>query len=146
LTLERVVGITRPHRDDWWIIGSAAMILHGAASISAADVDLMTPARHANIILSSCGIAPGRDGGRDHARSVVFGQITDTALPIDVMGDLHLRSGDGWQLLLPKTRQAVHLPFGPVFIPDLPELIDITRRLGRPKDLERVLVLEAMLR
>ncbi len=143
-TLEGVVTATGASRHPWWIIGSAATVLQGARPLDAADVDVVMSPEDARRLLRERGLAVVSDGGSDRFRSEVFGRLTDSPLPIDIMGAFHIRRGAEWVRLRPTTREAITFPFGAVFTPTLPELIEITRNLGRPKDLARAQMLEAL--
>ena len=141
-TLEVVVTATGAARDPWWIIGSAAMALHGAERVDPADVDLMMSPEDARRLLRDRGMADDSRDKHESFRSHVFGRLTDEALPIDVMGGFHFRRGGEWVGLCPESREAIALPFGAIFAPSLTELIEITRGFGRPKDLLRVQIME----
>ncbi len=82
--------------------------------------------------------------GRGPYRSEVFGRIDDGPLPIEVLGGFHVREQGRWVAVQPVTRLAVGLARGAVFVPSRPELAAITRRLGRPKDLLRARMLDAL--
>jgi hypothetical protein len=72
--------------------------------------------------------------------------VRGLALPIDVMGGFHIWEDAAWREVVPQTRLAFPIPCGLVFMPALPELIEITRRLGRGKDLARAEMLEALMK
>jgi hypothetical protein len=138
-TLERVMTLTAEAVEPWWIIGSAAMALHGAAGLSVADVDLLMGRSDARRLTAGLAGDP-RDGTSDLFRSEVFGRLAGSPLPIDVMAGFRVRDVE----LRPSTRRRVKVGAGRVFVPELDELIAITASFGRAKDLERVAVLEAL--
>jgi hypothetical protein len=141
-TLEVVVTATGAARDPWWIIGSAAMALHGADRVDPADVDLMMSAEDARRLLRDRGMGDDSRDEHERFRSQVFGRLTDQALPIDVMGGFYFLHGGEWIALRLDSREAIAHPFGAIFAPCLAELIEITRGFGRPKDLIRVQIME----
>jgi hypothetical protein len=145
-TLEVVVTATAATRDPWWIIGSAAMALHGVERVDPVDVDLMMSPEDARRLLRDRGTADDSRDEHESFRSQVFGRLTDEALPIDVMGGFHFRRGGEWIGLRPESREAIALPFGVIFAPSLAELIEITQGFGRPKDLIRVQIMEDLTR
>ncbi len=50
-TLAMVAQVTRVAQSHWWVIGSAAVALHGATQISVGDVDILLSAEDAKAIL-----------------------------------------------------------------------------------------------
>jgi hypothetical protein len=115
--------------DRWWIIGSAAMALHGVAGLAVGDVDLLMSRRDADALLRSRGIepAPGEADGR--FRSDVFGRWSAGGFVVETMGGFHV---DGVELV-PRTR----IDSGGVYVPSVAELIAMCEHFGRPKDEER---------
>ena len=90
-------------RDSWWIIGSAAAVLH-AAPTEAADVDILTSARTAEAVLRAAGVRARQGGGSELFRSEVFGRIDAAPLPLEVMGGLALRAGKDWEPVVIESR------------------------------------------
>jgi hypothetical protein len=123
-------------RDPWWIIGSAAMALHGAADLVVGDVDLLMSRSDAAALLRARGVepAPGEAGGR--FRSDVFGRWSAGAYLVETMGGFHV---DGRELV-PESRVAS----GGLFVPNVAEIIAMCERFGRPKDAERARLLRAL--
>jgi hypothetical protein len=123
-------------RDPWWIIGSAAMALHGVAVLEVADVDLLMSRRDSAALLRSKGVepAPGEAGGR--FRSDVFGRWSAGAYVVEVMGGFHV---DGRELV-PATRVAR----GAFYVPSVDELIVMCGLFARPKDEERASLLRGL--
>lgn len=141
-TLDLVVRVTALAPGPWWIIGSAAMALHGL-DLPVADVDLLLAPEDATRVLEVHGrVLPSREGQGPY-RSEVFGRIDGGPLLVEVLGGFHVREGGHWVAVEPATRLAVGLARGAVFVPSRPELAAITRRLGRPKDLLRAKMLDA---
>ncbi|MFL6857984.1 MAG: hypothetical protein ACJ8EB_08765 [Allosphingosinicella sp.] len=114
-------------RDPWWIIGSAAMALHGVEGLQVGDIDLLTSRRDAAALLGAKGGEPGEPGGR--FRSDIFGRWRAGAYGVDVMGGFRF---DGRELV-PRTRVAR----GGLFVPAVEELIAMCETFERPKDAER---------
>lgn len=144
-TLAEVVRLTANARQPWCIFAGAAMRLYGATSIEPADIDLLLDPADARAILVAAGIQRTSDGGSGPFRSTVYGTITTAPLPIDVLGGFAVRSNDQWRPVTLQSATQMAFPFGVVQLPSLPELIATTRQLGRPKDLARVRILEALL-
>ncbi len=134
--LAQVATALRSARDPWWVIGSAAVRLHGGAT-SVADIDVLTSARDAERLLATW---PGKvtiGGASARFRSHPFARLDGAALPVEVMADLELCTATGWQPVRPVTRVAR----GDVFVPDRDELRAILRAFGREKDLARAALL-----
>ena len=138
-TLVRVAGAMAYARDPWWIIGSAAVVLHGAAT-SVADVDLMTSARDARAFLDRTG-GVLIDAPHDHFRSSPFGRWPAPPLAVEVMGDLRLHEEGGWRHVELASREAVPVGNMQLFVPARGELIALLHRFGREKDLARAMLL-----
>lgn len=126
--LDRVAAAMADARDPWWIIGSAAVALHGAQA-EVADVDLLTSVRDAEALLARHGGAT-RPAPSDLFRSRVFGRIAGPSLPIEVMAGFEVRTPEGWRSVSPRTRLAV----AGVFVPDRAELLEMLGWFGRDKD------------
>jgi hypothetical protein len=123
-------------RDPWWLIGSAAMALHGVRGLDVGDVDLLMSRRDAAALLRSKGFepAPGEKGGR--FRSDVFGRWRAGAYVVETMGGFHV---DGRELV-PATRVARD----GLYVPSVDELIAMCGLFARPKDEERITLLRAL--
>lgn len=122
--------------DPWWIIGSAAVSLHGVAT-TVADIDLLMSERDAVSFLARYGVAPGpgMPGGR--FRSQVFGRVDREGVKVEVMAGLAVFDGRAWTTIHPSSR----VREGGVFVPNRDELIAILHRFGRRKDVERAALL-----
>ena len=123
--------------DRWWIIGSAAVALHGADLTDVRDVDIVLSIADAARILSHLGIAPDAGAGHPDFRSRIFATWGGAALPVEFMADFHCRSRDRWLPVQPTTRIAISGEGWTVFVPDKDELGAILAMFGRPKDIER---------
>jgi hypothetical protein len=119
------------------------MALHGLR-LPVADVDLLLAPADAARLLQENGIPREADKGDGRFSSDVFGRWVDAPMPIDVMGGLHVLHESRWAAVLPTTRVAIELVSGTVFVPSIVELAAITRFLGRPKDVVRAKLLDAL--
>ncbi len=95
-------------------------------------------------LLGRVGSVSEADGGTGPFRSEVFGRWTGGPLPVDVMGGLRVFADGRWTEVRPVTREAVDLEGATVFLPSAAELAAIMRRFGRPKDLARARLLDAL--
>ncbi|MCR5879155.1 hypothetical protein [Phenylobacterium sp. J367] len=141
-TLARLAEATPDLQDDWWLIGSAAMALSGAAPITVADVDLLVSPRDA-FALARRWRAPIRPAAPNpRFRSEVYFQWDAPPVPVDVMAGFHVMTPDGWRPLVPRTRVAV----AGVFTPSVAEQLEILALFGREKDHARAALLRPLLR
>ena len=81
--------------DEWWIIGSAAVVLHGRSLERVEDVDLLMSAADADAFLNQVGEVPRSGAPSDRFRSTVFGIWREPPIPVEVMGGFSL-AGGGW--------------------------------------------------
>jgi hypothetical protein len=129
-------------RDSWWIIASAAAVLHGA-DISVADVDLLVSRRDGEALLG--GLTPTEPPNpSDRFRSDLFGRWTAPPLPVDIMAGFHVLAPDGWRPVQPVTRIAIPLGDVTLYTPSIPELIEHCHLFGRPKDVARAAILQRL--
>ena len=141
--LQEVAALGPRLQDPWWLIGSAAMALGGVQGLDVADIDLLVSERDAAGALAAWDTPREPPGGNDRFRSVIYGRRPG-ALVIEVMAGLEVKTARGWTPVRPRTRRAVPSEAGLLYVPETPELIEICRLFGRPKDLERARALEAL--
>jgi hypothetical protein len=131
-------------RDRWWIIGSAAVALHGADVGEIGDIDLLMSRRDSARLLGSLGLAPAPGVPSARFRSAAFGRFEARGVEVEVMGGLHLADGSGWRPVRLRGRESVMVAGRLVYRPPRRELAALLRRFGRPKDLVRAAALEAL--
>ena len=130
-------GVMPGHASDWWIIGSAAMAIAGL-DVTPEDVDVMASEQTIMTVLETLGVKPLPPSADPLFRSSVFARCdAPGGLRIEFMGGFHVKAGGQWRPVTVRTRYEVRGEAGAVFIPDLPEQIDILELFGRPKDLRR---------
>src|SRR5690242_9713312 len=71
-TLLELAAAMRAAEDDWWVIGSAAVALLGAAPGEVADVDVLLSAADARRVLGSLGIEARPGAANSLFRSALF--------------------------------------------------------------------------
>jgi len=141
-TLLTLADTMRDAHDSWWIIASAAAVLHGA-DISVHDVDLLVSRRDGEALLAR--LAPIQaPAPSDRFRSDLFGCWTGAPLPVDIMAGFHVLGPDGWAELQPATRIAIPLGDATLPVPAIPELIAHCHLFSRPKDLARAAILQRL--
>ena len=130
----------RRARDPWWLIGSAAMILHGA-DVSVADIDLMVSVADADRLFGD-RVAPGRPSGL--FRSARHGVWDAGGVTVDTMAELEVRRDGRWQPVRPAHREAVRLGEHVLFTPGVAGLLAMCRLFDRPKDRRRAALLSVL--
>lgn len=136
-TLSMLAQAVQDAEDDWWIIGSAAVVLHGGQVPHLKDVDLMMSARDAEAILRRVG---GQRGGAEKSerfQSDIFGVWSEPPVPIEIFGGFRLAAGGAWREVSFATREPVAVGNARVFVPSAAELVRLLHSFGRAKDLER---------
>ncbi len=123
-------------RDPWWVIGSAAVVLHGAET-EVADIDLLLSERDAQGLLSQPGCMRIRTEPSPLFRSALFARWDGAGLPIELMAGLEVANAGAWVPVQPQTRVVVQVAGASVHVPDRAELGEILEMFGRPKDLAR---------
>jgi hypothetical protein len=141
-TLAMVGAIAEGATDPWWIIGSAAVVLHGGAVARVRDVDLMMSARDAERFLRRVGAEPRRGTGDQRFRSAVFGTWLGPPVPVEAFGGFDIAVDATWRTVELDTREAVTVAGARIHVPSREELVRLLRSFGRAKDLERARVLE----
>lgn len=76
-------------------------------------------------------------------RSALFGRIDGLPLPVEVMAGPELFSGNRWRPVRFTTREPVGVGETAVYIPARAELAALLAAIGRPKDVERLVMLGA---
>lgn len=139
----RIGGAAPEGVDDWWLIGSAAMVLAGFDDVEPEDVDILASSATVLRFLERWGIEPGEQRPGEKFRSFPYRRIRlPGCTDIEVMGDLEVLSDGIWRHVLPRTRRRVLFDGVALFVPEAAEQAEIMRLFGRPKDLSRVEVLE----
>lgn len=157
-TLAALADALRSARDPWWIIGSAAVALHGADAGVVGDVDVLTSHRDAAMLCATQNLqiasttpvpptpvppSPGPPTPGERFRSRLFARWTAPPLAVEVMADLAVSTQTGWHRVRPTTRVPLETDGGPIFIPSADEMIAILHLFGRDKDLGRAVALIA---
>lgn len=127
--------------DDWWVIGSAAAFVAGAAIENIADIDLLVSERDFQAALGFWRVEEFEGASpSDQFRSKLFARIVHFPAPVELMAGFEIRVADEWRPVRPTTRERR----GGVFIPSVAEQIDLLRAIARPKDAARINALCAL--
>lgn len=141
-TLAMIAQAVSDAMDDWWLIGSAAVVLQGGDVRDVRDADLMMSARDADAFLARVG---GRRGGATPSRqfqSDVFGMWSKPPLPVEIFGGFRLFRDGEWRAVAFATRERRTVSGAEVYVPSAEELVRLLHAFGRPKDLERARLLK----
>ena len=128
-------------RDPWWIIGSAAVALHGADAGMIGDVDVVLSVPDAHRLCAMRDVAIGQTAAHPLFRSRLFARWTGTPLAIELMAGFEVATADGWHPVNPVSRQRIETGGATVYVPVAGELIALLRLFGRRKDLTRAAAL-----
>lgn len=127
-----------PHdAGDWWIIGSAAMVLCGVET-EAKDVDVFASEATIAKVLERLGIDPRLPSNNPLFRSTVFAAYQPPGgVPVEFMGGFDVKVSGVWRPFEVQSRRRIETARGPVFVPELDEQIAVLEMFGRDKDLRR---------
>ena len=142
-TLAMIADVVAFAGGPWWLIGSAAVALHGAEVVVANDVDLLMTEEDAATLLRTLAVPALRKPAHPLFRSTVLGLWTEPPLPVEIMGGFESATKHGWKRVWPQSRQPVTVGDRTLFVPSADELRDMLIEFGRPKDLERARLLKA---
>ena len=136
-TLAMVAAAMARAVQPWWIIGSAAVALHGA-DVTVGDVDVLLGEDDARALLPALGIAPAAGEGTALFRSAMFARWMAPPLTVEFMAGFRFRAADGWRVVMPTTRERVTVEGAALFVPGRAELVAMLAGFGREKDSERI--------
>ena len=140
-TLAKVADVAAKASEPWWIIGSAAVALHGAVVPDVRDIDLMMGLADARRLLDRLGLQPEPDSHHPQFRSELFAVWRERPLPVEVFANFSLADSEGWRPVVLQTRQAVSVQGRTLYVPSKHELRELLLSFGRPKDLDRARLL-----
>lgn len=137
-----VAKVMAPAQRPWWIIGSAAVALHLDRSIDVADVDVLLFPDDARLVRQQLGISSPTAEAHHLFRSEEYFTWTGNGLPVEFMAGLSVFTGNEWTKIAMRTRQAFATGTASIYTPDVDELAGLLKLFGRPKDKERLALLE----
>jgi len=137
-TLQETADFLSNTRDPWWILGSAAMALIGVDPGDIQDIDVLVSERDARSLMANYDLKNLADGGTERYRSNLFLTPNIGPVRVEVMSGYQIRTDGAWQSVAPVSRRAINIGSAVIFVPDREDQADLLKRLGRPKDLERL--------
>lgn len=131
-------------QDDFYIIGSSAIVLAGFSLESVDDIDLLTSTRDADLLKKhwhhrKLNDYIPKDGDKFRSN---FGRFIFDGFKVEVMGDLELNTERIWQKVRVNDFLRIKTEKISIKIPTIAEQIRILKAFGRPKDLEKVKLIE----
>lgn len=129
----------------WWIIGSAAVALHGIDAGTVHDVDLLIEAGLVEEVFDRLGVVPLAMPPDSLFRSTAFARWNALSVAVELMAGFEVAVCGEWQRIELRSRQQIITAAGMLFVPDRQELLDLFRLFGRTKDGPRIRALAASL-
>ncbi|GMN04088.1 hypothetical protein [Erythrobacter sp. MTPC3] len=136
-SLHQLADALKDAAEPWWIIGSAAVELHGGNPDTISDIDVLVSRKDIDALYRRLPLTDTPDNGKTMFRSARFGWWSEPEVEIEFMHGLEVEADGKWEPVEPETRQAVMVDHRELFVPHRDELIEILTRFGREKDLRR---------
>lgn len=140
--LSTVGRVMRDTRRPWWIVGSGAVALLGADPGEVHDIDVLVDGVDADLLFTRLGLTPLTLAPDPLFRSEQFAKWHAGLLPVEFMVGFAVRSDAAWWPVVPRSREMICVEGEDLFVPERAELVALLRRMGRPKDLIRAMILE----
>lgn len=128
-------------KDDWWIIGSGAVALHGADPGPMSDIDVLLSIRDLEALYEGLPLSDTRDSRKGQFLSQRFGVWSEPPMPVEFMAGFSQKIDGLWREVKLNTRERIRMGDRNLFVPEKSELISLLLQFGRPKDLMRAATL-----
>lgn len=126
-------------KHDYYIVGSAAMVLTGCKVDEIGDINILTSSFDANFLQNLWADKIVTDHVYEYER--IFrsnsGRFRFSTLDVEVMGNLEVHVGQQWVPLVVRQFMNVEVAGFQVKVPTLKEQYRIYKFFGRPKDLDK---------
>lgn len=131
-------------QNEFFVIGSGALVLSGVAVDSMEDIDMLTSSPDAGFLKErwASHIQPTYVPDCPSLFRSDFARFRFDGISVEVMGNLQVNKGQCWVPLLVQEYQAVEIAGCSVKVPTLMEQFRIFRFFGRPKDLQKAELLK----
>jgi hypothetical protein len=136
-TLDLVAEAGARIEEPWWLFGGAAAALYGLKDEIVPDVDVLTTPAGCAAWAEALGgetVAPPLGG---LFRSVRLHRVATGPLPVEIMTGLEVKGPAGWSPVTFATSLEKAWGEGRLFVPAPSEHAQVSRRIGRAKDLRR---------
>ncbi|WP_117190807.1 hypothetical protein [Rhizobium terrae] len=129
-------------RDPWCIFGGAAMYLHGFRDPGFSDIDVLASLTDVERIAVSHALRNEAEGGTQRFRSqaLLHPDIGDIA--VEIMAGFEIFADGRWQAVTVADHAEVRYRSATVWVASPKDVGGIFRLCGRPKDIERLGLLE----
>ncbi len=127
-------------KDDFYVIGSSALVLAGIPIETVDDIDLLTSNRDADLLkeLWIDNFQADYQPKEENKFKSNFGRFHINDFKIEVMGDLAVKLIEDWQKVEVKDSISVVIQNLVIKIPTISEQMRILNSFGRKKDLEKI--------
>lgn len=134
-------------KHDYYIVGSAAMVLTGSKLDQIGDINILTSSYDANFLQNLWADKTVSDHVYEYDR--IFrsnsGRFRFSTLDAEVMGNLEVNAGQQWVPLVVRQFLNVEVAGFQVKVPTIKEQYRIYKFFGRPKDLKKADILSSSL-
>jgi hypothetical protein len=134
--------LLRQAQEPWWVIAGAAVALHATERLAVDDVDVLLAMRDVPLVADVPGLVRKGGAGDARFRSAFYASLPVGGVDVEFMAGFELCGAANWQPVWPRSRVFVDVGGLAVPTPDRAELIAMLTAFGRPKDLQRVRLLE----
>lgn len=134
-------------KHDYYVVGSAAMVLAGCKIDKIGDINILTSSFDANFLknLWADKIVTNHVYEFERIFRSNSGRFRFSTLDAEVMGNLEVNAGQQWVPLVVRQFMNVEVAGFQVKVPTLKEQYRIYKFFGRPKDLDKVEILSSYL-
>jgi hypothetical protein len=136
-TLDLVAEAGARIEEPWWLFGGAAAALYGLKDEIVPDVDVLTTPAGCAAWAEALGGETVAPPPGELFRSGRLHRVTTGPLPIEIMTGLEVEGPAGWSPVAFSTRLEKPWGEGRLFVPGPSEHAQVSRRIGRAKDLRR---------
>jgi len=133
-SLGRLSALLCDAEEPWWIIGSAAVALHGGDPGEIRDVDVLLGHGDAERYFRQLNLRNAAAADDPLFRSDLFARWTGPAVSVEMMAGLKVKVSSGWLPVSIRTRVKVG---NGIYVPSREELRSILLCFGRAKDIRR---------
>ena len=142
--LDEVARIMAGFEGDWWVIGSAAILLSGVPNLEPQDIDILVSDQGARELCSRLRASAIDMPRHDKFRSDLFFRHRLVSRDMEVMGGFTVATAVGWEAFWPEDTRLVQSEAGTLRLPAVSDLVRMCRLFGRAKDIARIPALEAL--
>ena len=141
--LEHIAQNLSHVRHPWSIIGSTAVAIYANVPVVVHDIDILTSCTASGkAVTSALGGKCVHPAPSDTFRSDLFSLSQIHDYPVEIMSNLHVRTGSEWVHVAPDSMISITFGGHNIYIPEKHELAAMLRLFNRKKDIERIKLLK----